>query len=244
MQVADLIKAIICINWVPYIRVLLSAGQVAAAYHSPVCGGHLEQGVDCEGNLVPYLQGLPDVASSARTRQHLELSAERQAVEWIRSDPKVYCNVKKNTHRSIYEVSRRYFRWEEYYSRRELETIIQSKTGVDVGTLYEIIPISRGVSGRIAELEIIGSRRNLRIQGAERIRRVLSEQKLLSANFYVEVESTNPAYPLNFILHGAGKGDAVGMCEVSAGVLALRGKSYEEILGHFYRGTELKQLYR
>jgi SpoIID/LytB domain protein len=40
-----------------------------------------------------------------------------------------------------------------------------------------------------------------------------------------------------FVLSGAGWGHGVGLCQIGAAVMANEGKTYMEILRHYYRGT-------
>jgi SpoIID/LytB domain protein len=40
-----------------------------------------------------------------------------------------------------------------------------------------------------------------------------------------------------FILTGAGWGHGVGLCQIGAAVMAAGGKTYREILAHYYPGT-------
>ena len=226
-------------------RVMLFENKVASTWYSPVCGGHLESGSSVFGiGEVKYLIGLADKSDRARRRNRVDLSLEANAREWIDSDPVTYCNIKTRLSQQVYEQSRRYYRWQESYQRRELEEVITRKTGVDIGTMYEIIPIRRGTSGRILELEIIGSRDNVRVSGEGTICRTLSSTVLLSSCFYLEVEYSDLNEPLNFIFHGAGHGHGVGMCETGAGTLAVeKDKKFKEILEHYYVGTELKKIY-
>ena len=46
-----------------------------------------------------------------------------------------------------------------------------------------------------------------------------------------------------FVLHGAGWGHGVGLCQIGAAVLASKGFTAEEILGHYFPGTKLQRLY-
>lgn len=45
------------------------------------------------------------------------------------------------------------------------------------------------------------------------------------------------------LIYGKGYGHGVGMCQYGAMEMAYQGKSYKEILKHYYRGIELKKLY-
>ncbi len=46
----------------------------------------------------------------------------------------------------------------------------------------------------------------------------------------------------NYQLHGGGFGHGVGMSQNGANDLAEAGYGYEEILSHYYNGTELEKL--
>jgi SpoIID/LytB domain protein len=69
------------------------------------------------------------------------------------------------------------------------------------------------------------------------IRRWLSRTHLYSSAFVVRVE------PDRFIFHGSGWGHGVGLCQIGAAVMASQGFSAEEILNHYFRGTEIKTIY-
>ena len=47
----------------------------------------------------------------------------------------------------------------------------------------------------------------------------------------------------NFVLTGRGLGHGAGMCQYGARGMAKQGKSYRQVLAHYYRNTELKKLY-
>jgi SpoIID/LytB domain protein len=69
------------------------------------------------------------------------------------------------------------------------------------------------------------------------IRRWLSRSHLYSSAFVVKVEGER------FIFHGAGWGHGVGLCQIGAAVMGRRGFSAEEILKHYFRGVEIKNIY-
>ena len=41
------------------------------------------------------------------------------------------------------------------------------------------------------------------------------------------------------LIDGAGWGHGVGLCQIGAAVMADKGYSYKEILGHYYPGSNL-----
>lgn len=210
--------------------ILVYKGKLCKSLYSPNCGGHTEDSPEAE-----CLRGIYDVEGGSLKEYPSSLEKERDVERWISSYPHVYCNPQED----IFDQWKEFFRWEEEYTRRELEEIIKEKTGEDIGTIYDLIPLQRGVSGRIIELKILGSRKDLHIEGEFEIQRVLSEDFLNSTCFVVHTEVMEDGTPLRFILIGAGKGQGVGMCQAGAVVMATQGKDFQDILAHYYNGAQL-----
>ena len=115
---------------------------------------------------------------------------------------------------------------------------------MDFGEIVDLIPLKRGKSGRISVLRIVGTERTFEIGKELEIRRVLSDSHLLSSAFVVDRTFSGPgAVPSAFVLHGAGWGHGVGLCQIGAAVMGEKGIDYKAILMHYYRGAELKKLY-
>jgi SpoIID/LytB domain protein len=131
-----------------------------------------------------------------------------------------------------------YYNWTVEYSQEELSELVNRKLKMDLGTIQELIPLERGKSGRIWKLKIVGSKRTFTIGKELEIRRALSETHLLSSAFDVERQNGR------FILNGRGWGHGVGLCQIGAATMGDLGYSYDEILYFYYRGTEIKQLYK
>jgi SpoIID/LytB domain protein len=129
------------------------------------------------------------------------------------------------------------YRWQEKTSVAQLTQTIRSKTGVDLGTVKEFNPLKRGPSGRLIELEISGADGSLRLSPELAIRRALSPTHLPSSAFWVEQTGDE----INF--HGLGWGHGVGLCQIGAAALAVKGWDYRQILEHYYRGAELVKVY-
>jgi stage II sporulation protein D len=91
--------------------------------------------------------------------------------------------------------------------------------------------VQRTPSGRVAGIDLLGAR----LSGRE-AREVLGGRALRSALFDVRVEDGN----VRFL--GSGAGHGVGLCQWGARELALRGRSYAQILAHYYPGTGLTRL--
>ncbi|MCF7809752.1 SpoIID/LytB domain-containing protein [bacterium] len=226
-------------------QVLMLDNRVAEAVYSACCGGHTEDKVNVWNPPdAAHLKGKWDASEDADLPTNLDLSKELDIEKWISARPDVWCNT--SNHMELPDIlynADRHFRWEVVYSRRELEEIIRRKSGEDIGNLVDIVPLQRGNSGRLMEIEILGTLKNLKVQRELNIRNILSHKYLESACFTVEVEDGADGRPINFILHGAGWGHGVGMCQVGAGVMASKGKTYKEILTHYYPGTRIEKIY-
>ncbi len=97
---------------------------------------------------------------------------------------------------------------------------------------------ARGVSGRVAELRILGSRGDsIDVTGLP-IRWTLD----LPDTLFTAQRLTSPSGVAGWQFSGRGWGHGVGMCQVGAFGMALRGNSYRDILDHYYTGLEIVTL--
>lgn len=219
-------------------EVMIFQDEICDARYSKCCGGITEEfSTAWEDKKIPYLKSISDGTISYRPIQE-----EKEASLWIHSSPEAYCNLKDKTllEEILSPVDRQtedFFRWRVEYPQNELEEILREKSGVDFGTLKEITPLRRGPSGRIFLLKIVGSKSSLVVGKELEIRRWLSRSHLYSSAFAITREADR------FIFHGAGWGHGVGLCQIGAAVMALRGFSAEEILKHYFRGVEIKKIY-
>jgi stage II sporulation protein D len=125
------------------------------------------------------------------------------------------------------------YRWEKRYTFAELETLLRAR--VNVGALKDIEPTRKGVSGRVVELKVTGSRGQMFIRGFK-IRTALG---ILENLFTVDRTVAPDGRVQSYIFSGKGWGHGLGLCQVGAYGMALRGKSYDEILRHYYTGVDL-----
>lgn len=218
--------------------------QVCDGVSTVCCGGHSESKENIWSTPPQdVLSGRMDVMGSAQKRNGLDLSSESVFREWVDSPPDVLCDLRRSDLGVLEDWSRRYFRWREELRRQDLEELIRRKTGVDLGTLFEILPISRGMSGRLKELELIGSRRNLRLQKELKIREALAPTALFSSAFWVESKGSEAGVPTSFVFHGAGRGHGLGLCQLGAAAMALSKQTYDKILLHYFPGVRLMPFY-
>ena len=225
-------------------KVIVYGGEICDARYSKACGGLTEEfSTAWEDREVPYLQCLADAPV-----QHDPIRTEEQASRWVLSEARAYCNTKDQAilEKVLPEFDREtenFFRWKTVYARQELEEILREKSGFDFGTLEELRPLQRGPSGRVYRLQIVGSRRTVIVGKELEIRRWLSRTHLYSSAFVVTAEHDPSGEVSSFTLHGAGWGHGVGLCQIGAAVMASQGFKAEEILRHYFPGTEIARVY-
>lgn len=221
--------------------VLTSGGRICDARFSKCCGGAFERFESCwQPAAHSYLIGLAD---NEYVRTLPDLSVEQNAREWIMGRPEAFCAEIPQVVRAQVlndfdrETTPDFYRWTVRYSEQELSDMIGRRSGIDFGRILELIPLSRGTSGRIFRLKIVGEKRTLIVGKELLIRRWLSNSHLYSSAFVVERNGSD------FVLHGAGWGHGVGLCQLGAAMMARRGYGFREILSHYFPGTELTRLY-
>lgn len=226
-------------------HVLLYQGEVCATVYSAVCGGHTENTENVWGGQPQaYLVGVPDASPEESATLPKNLSSNEEAVRrWVTSTPPVFCNHLSEETPSALHYARKHFRWSVNYSRQELEEILAQKTREKIGNLLDIIPISRGPSGRLIKVKIVGDAGHFMVEQELNIRRALSPSHLRSACFVVDREMGFDGLPTTFVFRGAGWGHGVGMCQCGAAGMAFRGMDHRQILSHYFQGTEVAKIY-
>lgn len=126
--------------------------------------------------------------------------------------------------------------WETRMARDELESKIRARASI--GRLVDLIPGGRGSSGRLLDLTVVGSAGRFTFYGFN-IERLLGLKETL---FLVDRQYASDGGVETFIFTGKGWGHGVGLCQVGAYGMALRGKTYEEILHHYYTGVTLQKI--
>ena len=227
-------------------QVLTSDGKICDARFSKCCGGMMEKFSTCwEDKDFPYLKALPDTPEE---EQIPDLTVEGNAEKWITGEisqaKKSFCNTSDVAALSQvlndYDMETRdFFRWQARYTRGELSALISTRSGQDIGLLESIEPLKRGPSGRIELLSIKGSKSSMVIGKELVIRKFLSSSHLKSSAFVVREEKSpdNNAENDTITPLGAGWGHGVGLCQIGAAMMAVRGYSYRDILLHYYPGS-------
>ncbi len=131
--------------------------------------------------------------------------------------------------------SSKYYRWETRLSRSELEAKIGRN--YPVGELLDLEPLEIGESKRVTELLVKGSQREVLLKGI-RIRWALGLRENL---FVIDRIYDASGKIASFQFSGKGWGHGVGLCQVGSYGMAIRGKSYREILQTYYPGTKVSR---
>ena len=228
-------------------EILTSHGEICDARYSKCCGGAVEEFQYCWENIKkPYLQALPDALPD--TTPLPDLTDEAVACQWILSSPDAFCNttdqkVLSQVLNDFDQETTDFYRWSQTYSQAEVKQLLEEKLEVQFGNIIDLVPLSRGKSGRIYRLKIVSKERTLIIGKELEIRRALSKSHLYSSAFIVEKTDIKDGVPQKFIIKGAGWGHGVGLCQIGAAMMGKQGYRYEEILLHYYKGAEITKAY-
>jgi SpoIID/LytB domain protein len=139
---------------------VLKVGEdVVTAPYSSQCGGHTENNESVwAGNARSHLRGVYDGKHAPEVSRQL-MNNEEAVRKWLNAMPQAHCNIGAEATLRSLDYARGYFRWEVQSSAQELATQLAKKTGENFGELLELVPLKRGVSGRVAKLRVVGSKK-------------------------------------------------------------------------------------
>lgn len=226
-------------------QVLTFNGVICDTRYYKCCGGATELFENVwEPVSHPYLIKVTD--NNVDHNTNIDLSDEAAARRWILSRPDAFCNTSDRKILSMVlndydQETSDFYRWKVRHTQADLSSIVKEKTGIDFGLLTELKPLQRGVSGRIIRLEIRGTKKTMVIGKELEIRKALSKSHLYSSCFFAEKTVENGE--TFFILHGAGWGHGVGLCQIGAAVMGTKGYGYREILAHYFPGSAIEKKY-
>jgi stage II sporulation protein D len=202
------------------------ANDLVDTVYSANCGGHSEHNENA----------WPDMAALAPLRGHRDSPPARdpfsggvsdQLVQkFIDEPPPAYCGS------AVRGGSKDRFRWTVTRSSTELAGLLAAHR---LGALQRIEVLERGISGRARAVRLVGRARSEVVRGELRIRQTFGG--LRSSLFLVDVKEGAATF------RGAGFGHGVGMCQTGAIGMAEAGKSYRDILRHYYLGSTVRKLW-
>ncbi len=227
-------------------EILTFDGKICDTRYYKCCGGFTELFENVWAPVShPYLQRIVDNPCTPAGFD-TEFEDDENIRKWILGNPDAFCNTSdKNILSQVlndYDLETvDFYRWKVKYHQEELSEIVRKRTGIDFGTITELIPLERGSSGRIIRLRIKGTLKTMIIGKELEIRKSLSETHLYSSCFFVEKLKDDSG--ITFVLHGAGWGHGVGLCQIGAAVMGSKGYKYDEILAHYFKGARLEKRY-
>jgi SpoIID/LytB domain protein len=197
------------------------------AFYSANCGGHTEHNENVWSDQAPLtsLRGHRDTTArpgDAFAAGITDALLERFLVE----PPAAYCG---DAHQ---QGGPDRFRWSVTRSAAELERLL---AGLRLGRLLAIDVLERGVSGRARAVRLTGSARTELVRGELHIRKTFGN--LRSSMFLVKLEGGAATF------RGGGFGHGVGLCQTGSIGMAETGKSYLDILRHYYQGSVVRKLW-
>ncbi|MBQ8100343.1 MAG: SpoIID/LytB domain-containing protein [Paludibacteraceae bacterium] len=218
-------------------------GSVRDARFYKSCGGATELFENCWADRhYTYLEAVRDDVQASLP----DLTDEQQAAQWIRTAPSAFCNTRDR--RILQQVLNNYdqettdfYRWQVHYTQKELSQLVYERSGIDFGTIQQLIPVRRGPSARLWQLKVVGTKHTLTVGKELEIRKWLSKSHLYSSAFVVD-KTTDADGTIRFTLTGAGWGHGVGLCQIGAAVMADKGYTWQQILAHYFPNTTLRKL--
>lgn len=215
------------------------------ARFSKCCGGATELFGTC-WNEHEHHECLKAFADSPHPDNLPDLCNETEAAKWIESRPDAFCanptpEILSQVLKDYDQLTADFYRWTVTWDAESLsENIRRRLPEASIGRIRRIEPLKRGTSGRIERLRLIGSDGEAVIGKELLIRKVLSESHLYSSAFTVHYEDMDAdGYPSRIILHGAGWGHGVGLCQIGAAVMGEQGYTSAQILSHYFPGSNL-----
>lgn len=188
--------------------------SLVGAVFSSNCGGYSENNENVwDGPPEEGLRGLSDTPD--RNAPPTDIA------RWLSDAPQAYC-----------AQDTEYYRWTRTISLAKLSAQFDRDYGI--GNLKSIEATSRGVSGRIKTLRLVGSRKSATIEKELNIRRAFENLPSALCTFTIQKDVVQ--------IKGAGFGHGVGLCQHGAHGMALQKQSCEAILQHYFSGATLAKL--
>ncbi len=195
-------------------------GEPIEARYSKCCGGVMERfSVVWGGDDKPYNMNLYDGEGNGLK----DISSE-EGFESFLNQGDAFCNINFPGIENLY-------RWEIIYSKRDLLESLGRFFKIE--KIFGFEGIKRGYSGRIYEMKVLTDKGDITLKGEYFIRWVFGKPFLPSSAFKIYQKGDG------FVLKGMGWGHGVGMCQMGAIGMALKGYNYVDIVQHYYPGVDV-----
>lgn len=226
-------------------RVVMYDDEICDTRYSKSCGGVSENNEFVwNESPKPYLRAIHDHSDPELPN----LETDQNFQQWYSEESGCYCSPRHVTETTLSQYlghvdkAGSYFRWEVSFSQKEFTQLISNKTQSHLDEISSIHSLKRGMSGRITKMEIVGITNGKEIKivldSEYEIRRVLHPNFMYSSALIIDDSS-----PDKITFFGSGWGHGVGLCQIGALGMALKGYSTEHILNHYFTTTELEKIY-
>jgi stage II sporulation protein D len=214
------------------IVMLRDGGGLVDARYSASAGGHTEDNEAIWGGTPdPSLRGAIDTTDKSLAQTFATID-DHNLEAFLAAPSKTFVS-------GASKWGAKHFRWTVEVDSATLSKLIAVEFP-NLGAVRALEPVRRSRAGRIGALRIVGVTTSTVVEGDLHLRRLLGGLK--STLFAVTANGPADA-PTSFTFRGAGFGHGVGMDQVGAIGMATAGKTHDDILGHYYRGSHLHRLY-
>jgi stage II sporulation protein D len=131
---------------------------------------------------------------------------------------------------ATYDRSSKLSSWTRFRTDRQLTEMVNDRYPGLGFRGFEIL--ERGVSGRVGRMKILGDGGRSEVVEGLAVRWTLDVPDTL----FTAKRLTPPDKSPGWLFTGRGWGHGVGMCQIGAFGMAIRGHSYQDILKHYYTG--------
>lgn len=223
-------------------------GGLIEALYSSTTGGYTANSEDVFANAVPYLRGVPDHERGNAMDHAPSLDVFRN-----HGNPTNLRNHANGDFEADWSI---YHRWYVGWTKEEMRQVvgrIQSGTFIDPGEVYAIDVTERSSSGRALRMRFVTEKRGTLTATKDAVRSALRYvtystsgamvlNSLRSTLVFVEpVVDPSSKSLVGWEAWGGGWGHGTGMGQTGAVGMAEKGRTYQEILAHYYRGVVLEQ---
>lgn len=214
-------------------QVMFYGDEIIEAFYSSNSGGFTENNENVwPMEPRPYLRGKPDAPAAKVPAQFKGGITTDKLTAFLNQGYDAYSKTSPAS-------SSKLFRWKTNVSVDKPEAWLKD-AGHNIGKIKDVKVLSRGVSGRVILLKVVGTRGEATIERELNVRRLFGGLK--SGLFTMKLNRSGELVS-SIDFHGAGFGHGVGMCQTGAMGMAAQGFSHDQILTHYYSGVNVKALY-
>ena len=217
-------------------------GAMISTLYSSASGGHTSSNEEVYNSApVAYLRGVPDA-------QRGQAFAHVPTLEVFRAhaNPTSLRNTAENVFESDWSTRER---WMFEWTQEEISSIVSAYAGVPVGRVHALDVTARGPSGRALTIEYVtdaGTFTDVKDHIRTSLKYISASGTLTSLPstlIFIEPIMAQGEPTGGFRVYGGGFGHGVGMSQTGAVGMAQKGRTFDQILGHYYQGIALEHAY-